>query len=440
MNNKSTIQTIPEKIIIGFRKSDEKVYGNVTFRYGKAYRCGKDLYHEYSEFPEGPKEYNNCPVEGFKIMYSKKVYRTKYRYDIWDLVDIQDPRGFLVSINLNNFIDIVKSNDIIEGILCGQFVYSWDEYGEINMTSVESDTYKKSININRELRAENMTPGSLYMFKLGTIDYNLREKIEDNTATFLGAFKLAKEFGKKYETEYLFTNKNLKTGKNFVFCKRLDNVDYEIEKDHISETEIKNLTTAFKQTAYSWDFWNPGKGSYGCVKRFIYLPSTKFSLGNDKFKNPTVILDEVNEFTYVKSYVEYLTTKGSYRTFVDRTDPRYYPAYKFSIVNGVPVPQKIADLGKFDNKYRYYWGRSSEKTIDDIYTHTSQEERDKVKKSVLQEKDNPTLGIVYETMDGKISDSLQILLSVIQDTDILNPWRGNYGDLYHSRLELPEIK
>lgn len=444
------IETIPEKIIVGLDdKFNKNIHGYVTFRYKGKYRCGKNLIHNFSKFPDGPKELDNFPIEGFKIFAPSNDYRTQYTYYKEDLIDIQDPRGFLVSIGLANFVKLIKTCDVIGGTLCGQYVYSWDNNGVINLISTESDVYKSSVkisnkNIDRNLKADDMIPGSLYRFKSGKLYYNLRGDIDNDTATFLGAVKLAKEFGKKFETAYLFTNIDPKSSKNFVFCGKPENVDYEIEKNHISEIEVKDLIKAFKQTAYSWDFWNPEKGVNGCVKKFMYLPNTELSNKSTAFTQPTTILDGIldkdNEFIYVKSYIEYRPVPPSmivYRS-IERTDPQYYPAYKFSIINGVLVSQKVADLGKLDNKYRYYWGNRDEKTIDDIYIYSSKEERDKVKKSVLQEK--PTLGIIYETEDGKLSDSLQIILSTVQETDIVDPWKVNSRNLYYSRLELPENK
>lgn len=445
------IQTIPEKIIVGLDKYNENTYGLVTFRYKGKFRCGKNLFHDHSEFPGGPQEFDNSPMEGFKIIARNRRIRTQYTYYKGDLVDIQDPRGFLSPIEIDNFIELIKTCDVVEGTLCGQYVYSWSNDGVINLLSTESDTYKKSIQISRKdfdriLKVDDMIPGSLYMFKSGGLYYNLRENIDNNTATFLGPVKLAKEFGKKYETAYLFTNTDTKTGKRFVFCGKLENINYELEKNYISEEEVKTIIEEFKKTAYSWDFWNPGKGNKGCVKKFIYLPTQEFPSTNREFKYPTVILDGIlnkdNEFTYAKSYVEFKSLPPSMQTYrsIGRVGPFYYPAYKFSLVNGVPVPQRIVDLGKSAHGSRYYYSYATEKTIDDLYVYSTKEDRDKVRGTVLQEDHNPILGVIYETTDGKVSDSLQTILSVVQGTDISNPWRGNYGDLYYSRLELPEIK
>lgn len=92
------------------------------------------------EYKTDELEFDNAPIRGFIITDDiKRTYwgggNVKWR--------IEDPRGFEVEISSENLMSIIRSREILEGKILGEFVWA-REGGQNILIPVDSEEYKNS--------------------------------------------------------------------------------------------------------------------------------------------------------------------------------------------------------------------------------------------------------------------------------------------------------
>ena len=210
--------------------------------------------------------YENVPTAGFKLL--KHRYSHGYGYLFTqdkNLCIIEDPRGFSFCITLDNLLWILETEGIekTSGLLTGEYCMAW----VVNMTytnvrhglliPTSSPVYKETIETSKKmatkLSIKDLVPGNIYQIK------SLNKELP-----YVGAFKVAIDLGERYKTVHLFqyVKNHESLGKDYVSIEgrenlipvSIQNVLYDTGKK-IDPSKVKELSTLFEKTAYSYSFW-----------------------------------------------------------------------------------------------------------------------------------------------------------------------------------------
>lgn len=407
--------------------------------------------------------FDNNPISGLKI--SKDERKKSWDDRNYSLI-LEDPRGFRFVITYSNLCWIFNNGvNYVNGELIGEFVYSWIKGGDTAIlmptNSKEyikySEVFKKVSSMGGSIKTSDLVPGSLYKLK-NIIDYDISfggllfNKSSDlKEAIFLGNVRIQKEFGKRFESKLLFKLKNpviLDSSKlnpknekildlinNTVFFISKDKIEYEIEKNYLSEDEVNSLIHRFNISAYSWEFWNSKtkiihelnetgyilgnyiEYEYACIRNGIYS-SSKVNINRESVK----FNSNKTEFDYYTS--KYKMIHDSVTNTIREGVPDNIPNCKFSLVDGkLKIIKNYINLGKINSVYRDYKIRVSyqaERKLETsvfLDTYNLYPDQDRITVSIEEyEKENLLLNskfsnIYYTTTDGYESDSLQQILS-----------------------------
>lgn len=177
-----SINHIPTKIKVGVMKNNSNSKFITLKRRNNGYLFASDFFY-YTGYtavdkPRDPivaferevtdkvRDYDNVPTKGFKL--GKAVNFRGYR-----CVAIYDPRGWVVRIRTNEFLNILqKGTNLNNGILEAEFVYSIIDDCWYNLVIYNSDDYQKATKEDedkkrrKELRKSknnmNLVPGKVY--------------------------------------------------------------------------------------------------------------------------------------------------------------------------------------------------------------------------------------------------------------------------------------
>lgn len=444
-----SIVIIPEKVKIGFKEIDnnEKLSILTYLRPNNTYLKDKS-WNNFINKKFGNKELNNIPISGFSIegyiygyIYCGSKIYSSYNQDF---VRLRDPRGFLFDISNKNFIEILNYCDCVDKKLCGQFVYSWDNYEDLILLPVSSESYLKSIKFKKGSKifsGNDLKPGCRYVFKEGKLPYKFKNSTDPeknyssnydevyDSGIFIGAVKFPTDYKKNYTTVYLFYCKepileDNSDGKDFVYIMNPKDVDYVLNENYLSDKEVKNILEKFNNTAFSWNFWNRNSGNIETID-IIQKESESFLTSCLSFINSSNSFDVAlssspknnNEFYYLKKYFEYTKLKNNY--YYERVD-NLYIASKFFIDNGTLKIDEYINLGKqysgfgLGNCTKSIIRSNSPIKIDSTYPNADNKNIEKARNSKLPK--GVVGNILYKMNNGQYSDSLGIMLSIMRNT------------------------
>ena len=165
---------IPEKIILGkkqtgnqgylvFSKPDGSTKNEVRFKKWVCEECGGKI-----------SNIENDVLSGFSIISTvggNGGYDKRQAY-----VQVKDPRGFVIEITDENFIEICKNFAVNKGVLDGEYVYAFDDkhpsislvnildkaYSEYKQNTIE---YYKCEEKIEHFSFKNLKPGMIYRAK-----------------------------------------------------------------------------------------------------------------------------------------------------------------------------------------------------------------------------------------------------------------------------------
>lgn len=444
------ILTIPKEIKVGFIKNFPKPNdktGVITYvgRNGKivkekVWNNSRNTYMESETF-------ENIPTEGFYVESLITGYscRSSYTYTNPDLVILRDPRGFFVKITSVNFMNILNHCDCVEKKLYGSFVYSWDNSESLILIPTSSEIYKISSKSLKNKLEKNYSPGDLipgtrYMFKPGSNYFSHKLTIDkDNnyiTGIFIGYVKLSKDFSKKYKHECLFYCKETiygNIGRDYVYIVNPKDIDYELTKDYLSKSEVADILRRFNNTVFSWEFWNgPGKvDMFELINPDAPGKFVKFTDLGDRLTKKIALEGYCpnNEFYYIKSFSE-IDMKYN-------TERYFYKSSEFTISNNKIIKKDIYNLGKIITECRYNDYRRGISAIKK-YPEANSGDISSIKHNPITNEvvNNTCKMVLYKTVDGEYSDSLQIALSLTSKTTI-EDWISCENYYVASKMYLP---
>lgn len=181
---------IPEKIILG-KKSTEDTGYLVFFKPDGSIK-NEVRFDKWVCKEHGGKISNieNKALSGFSIV---STVGGDGRYDKRQAyVRIKDPRGFIIEITDENFIEICKNFNINKGVLNGEYVYAFnDMYASLYLVNVLDASYNKykQNTIEYYKHKEKVKNFSFKNLKPGMI-YRAKYMYGDILAMYLGKFNL----------------------------------------------------------------------------------------------------------------------------------------------------------------------------------------------------------------------------------------------------------
>lgn len=133
---------IPEKIILGkrpagnqgylvFLKPDGSIKNEVRFKKWVCEECGGKI-----------SNIENAVLSGFSIISTVGGNGGSDKRQAY--VQIKDPRGFVIEITDENFIEICKNFAVNKGVLCGEYVYAFDDkYARLYLVNILDKSYNE---------------------------------------------------------------------------------------------------------------------------------------------------------------------------------------------------------------------------------------------------------------------------------------------------------
>lgn len=443
------ILIIPEEILVKSSLSSDTLSGN--FGVMNYERTNGSILKENSWNNikcDAEHRFKNVPTNGFTIYNKIGYWQSEYSPNN---IKVSDPRGFDFYISVMNLLDILTYSDIIENKICGSLVHSWDKYGNYHLLPVSSEIYKESSDIMKKRTIDKYTskdliPGNKYVFKPGKLSYVRKSKYDKENlgcGIFLGIVKLPKDYSKYYETGCLFYGEKEinNIDRDFVYIMDPKDVDYLYQENALSSKKVSDILSRFRETAFSWEFWN---GDTGPINELKIInddsPTIKSFIFDTGESNKIGLIDKScskNEFLYKKSYIEYSKeNNGFYSRGYYYKDPKIYISCKFSVINGKLVIDdnslKPINLGTHEFKLKNLSSRYGKKLINDIYLTASKSDIDEVIKRATTPKKGISGYIVYKTNSGEYSESLQVVLDLVKTTtlgDFPKNVKGTYSDL-----------
>ena len=444
------ILIIPEEILVKSSLSSDTLSGN--FGVMNYERTNGSILKENSwnnTKCDAEHRFKNVPTNGFTIYNKEGHWQSEYSPNN---IKVSDPRGFDFYITVINLLDILTYSDIIENKICGSLVHSWDKYGNYHLLPVSSEIYKESSDIMKKrtidkYTSKDLVPGNEYVFKPGKLSYSRRSKYDTEDlgcGIFLGVVKLPKAYSKYYETGCLFYGKKSfgdMDDRDFVYIMDPKDVDYLYQENVLSSEEVSDIMNRFKETAFSWEFWNENTGPINELKIINDdSPTIKSFIFKTGESNKIGLVDKScskNEFLYKKSYIEYSKERnGFYSSGYYYIDPKTYISCKFSVINGKLVIDdnslKPINLGKVESRFKNSTSRYGKCLINNIYLTASKSDIDEAIKRSKTPKKGISGYIIYKTNSGEYSESLQNVLDLIKTTtleDFPKAVKNTYSDL-----------
>lgn len=119
---------VPNKISV-IQPEDPERYAEPLLAYFTYYEDNKAYTKRESTGINWPKFYSktrkhtirildNDYIEGFELIESVSRVSTSNK-----LIRIMDPRGFIIELSVNRFVDMCKNIEIVDGVLLGSFKY-----------------------------------------------------------------------------------------------------------------------------------------------------------------------------------------------------------------------------------------------------------------------------------------------------------------------------
>ena len=181
---------IPEKIILGkrpagnqgylvFLKPDGSTKNEVRFKKWVCEECGGKI-----------SNIENDVLSGFSIISTVGGNGGSDKRQAY--VQIKDPRGFVIEITDENFIEICKNFAVNKGVLCGEYVYAFDDkYASLCLVNILDKAYSeyKQNTIEYYKCEEKIEHFSFKNLKPGMI-YRAKYMYGDVLAMYLGKFNL----------------------------------------------------------------------------------------------------------------------------------------------------------------------------------------------------------------------------------------------------------
>jgi len=202
----------------------------------------------YHNLPKNwePQKYPNTPLKGHKII-GYETRSTSGRQ--W--VHLEDPRGFVTEVSVNNIINLLKDVTVVNGVIQEECVWGFKQHARLISTNgkvYQNFTHEKDREIFNKITASRAVVGSFYeigsgsnrkvALYLGKADFKLQrkgywrateksdyqdyhvfaygdeEKIK-NDPNYMPKLKLTRSFPKTYETKEIRTYNFHWVKKNF---------------------------------------------------------------------------------------------------------------------------------------------------------------------------------------------------------------------------------
>ena len=417
---------IPRKIRVGYQERKSTYTGKLAY---VIYYDQKDVLRKETSWESwrdkklGDNVFNNEPLSGFVLNKHAGGYSSGWNHR-QSYCRVYDPRGFEIEITIDNLLWILDWSDCYKGKgLDGKFCYAWNGTDLVLVPECTED-YKKSKEYSESLFA---TPKTSKKDLIQGSSYKLKGW-GDTYFTYVGEFKIQNKLGSRYYSKLLFIKKD---DKNILYPVNPDSILIKVADNVISKSEISDIEYRFSLTAYSPNFWNSGivfiDSFISNHKKCSELRYSDGSISWDTFQTKRAVISSDGETVKLFKGLNY---EERYSSYPYRGD-RYRILYPFiEIDKSGKVINRFIDLGKETGDYWSYckYPDATEETIRDIIRY-----RCKYEDEFIPNGD----GIIYKTIDGYYSNSLEDLvyenkLSYISDIKNIEKFKlptKNIGDI-----------
>lgn len=206
-----------------------------------AYRKWSQELRKHEATKEGEiLEFDNFPASGFRIVGSVSRWSTSNK-----LIQVEDPRGFVVEIPTGNLTTLLKHTTVEEGEIKEECIWGKEGNNHI-LLSINSNIYQKSYNQTQQ----NKEKVSLTKLKIGqTVKFN----VEDKEYIYLGRGKAVWKVCKK---ESQTTTTGWYYGTRF----KREATDPIIETYNVEDTKLGFLFREKESVSnYNWEYKVSGR-------------------------------------------------------------------------------------------------------------------------------------------------------------------------------------
>ena len=255
----SKVLECPKQIYVGIYdnswENNPLAYVTYKLKNGEVYK--KTSFENWCNEKVEKKTFDNTPQEGFKVLFTvggcKSGWNVRQTY-----FRVVDPRGFQFEIVANNFVNILQSSVINQGVIEGKFAYGWQGQQLILIRDTDPAYIEGVKSKDIELTGEKVTKDNI---KLGKA-YRLRDY---KIGYYIGRFKWygykksiydwrqieKNETWNCVETPmYTFLCKNDFGVNTIAGYKEIKNVKFELSES-ISEEKVNEAVETFNNSQYS---------------------------------------------------------------------------------------------------------------------------------------------------------------------------------------------
>ena len=255
----SKVLECPKQIYVGTCnnswENDPLAYVTYKLKNGKVYK--ETSFDNWCNEEVEKKTFDNTPQEGFKVLFTvggcKSGWNVRQTY-----FRVVDPRGFQLEIVANNFVNILQSSVINQGVIEGKFAYGWQGQHLILIRDTDPAYIEGVKSKDIELTGEKVTKDNI---KLGKA-YRLRDY---KTGYYIGRFKWYGYKKSNYDwyhikkneiwdcvetLMYTFLCKNDSGVNTIAGYKEIKNVKFELNES-ISEEKVNEVVEIFNNSKYS---------------------------------------------------------------------------------------------------------------------------------------------------------------------------------------------
>lgn len=163
---------IPKKIKVGFKNCNDLPHtrGKVIY-FDEHNRLRNERgYETWRNKNIEPTVYDNTEFEGFQIIQEKNRFQWVYSTSEDYLVNILDPRKFIVTITADNLVSLITTCNIVDGVITDKLIYAWVD-SSLCLIPVKSAVYAEASAYTamqyQTVKKKELKPGYIYTNKQG---------------------------------------------------------------------------------------------------------------------------------------------------------------------------------------------------------------------------------------------------------------------------------